>query len=158
MLASPGTPLHKRPKPNLHILLLINWYAAVCWMLAWNTGIQLLPCPALRCDCRTQGRCPGPCSHAAAAVLRCSRWLHLQVKQLCLGPPHNLASLGGSGVDEFVGRKEHPLARMLRDLCCKDTVRRSKHPKSLLDLWGPAGPFLAELCKQWCNKASIAGL
>ena len=48
---------------------------------------------------------------------------HLQVKQLCLGLPCDLTSLDGKGLDEFMGCKEHLLARMLRDLFCKETVR-----------------------------------
>lgn len=54
-----------------------------------------------------------------------SRWSHLQVKQLCLGIPYDLKSPDGNELDEFMGRKEHPLARILRDLSHKETVRTS---------------------------------
>lgn len=56
-------------------------------------------------------------------MLSCSHFVHLQVKQLCLGLPHSHTSLGGSGLDELTGRQEHPLAHMLCDLFCKETVR-----------------------------------
>lgn len=45
------------------------------------------------------------------------------MKQLCLGLPCDLTSLDGKGLDEFMGGNEHPLARMLRDLFCEETVR-----------------------------------
>ena len=86
--------------------------------------------PSLRCDTLK------PCS-------RCSRNFHLQVKQLCLGLPFDVTSLDGNGLDEFMGRKEHPLARILRDLFCKDTVRFSfPHSSTLL---GPASKFSVTL-------------
>ena len=68
-----------------------------------------------------QGRL-GKCGSAMHEVLTCS---YLQVKQLCLGIPYDLKSPDGNELDEFMSRKEHPLARILRDLSSKESVRPS---------------------------------
>ena len=71
----------------------------------------------------------------------CSRHINVQVKQLCLGLPYDLKSPDGNELDEFMGRKEHPLARMLRDLSCKESVRSCPNPTTLLELYSLL-PFL----------------
>ncbi len=46
-----------------------------------------------------------------------------QVRQLCLDIPYHLKAPDGNELDEFLGRKEHPLARIVRDLSDPSVVR-----------------------------------
>lgn len=78
------------------------------------------------------GRCPvGACARAGVflssypelsvqlvLLLMCP-----QVRDLCLGIPYDLEAPDGYELDEFLGHKNHPLARMLRDFTDGDNVR-----------------------------------
>ena len=52
---------------------------------------------------------------------KCSCCPCLQVKQLCLGTPYDLVP-DGTEMDEFLGRKGYPLARILCEMSSKETV------------------------------------
>ena len=51
-----------------------------------------------------------------------------QVRDLCLGIPYDLEAPDGYELDEFLGHKNHPLARMLRDFTDGDNVRSQTLP------------------------------
>ena len=83
------------------------------------------------------GRCPTGARARAGVLLSLYPVLSVQlvllptcpqVRDLCLGIPYDLEAPDGYELDEFLGHKNHPLARMLRDFTDGDNVRAQTLP------------------------------